>query len=237
MTATTSCWAEPATTSCSAAAGVDTVTGGDGLDVATLGSGNDVFVAEVGATKIATKIGTMSVDIITDFDAAGNDLIDLSNIDQLFTFRGTNANKNDGDLTYKTYNSINGAENALGIDIDGQPGASGVGGPVTVVFGNVTAERQTSRSCFLAHPASRPMISSSVRQCPAALRQHQLQRCLAIRRTTMDRELLVTPRRLRTGLIEKLTRAGVPASAGAPSFAAQARCAMLSGRSLPNTRW
>ena len=79
----------------------------------------------------------MSVDIITDFDAAGDDLIDLSNIDQLFTFRGTNANKNDGDLTYKTYNSINGAENALGIDIDGQPGASGVGGPVTVVFGNV----------------------------------------------------------------------------------------------------
>lgn len=118
-------------------AGVDTVTGGDGLDVATLGSGNDVFVAEVGATKIATKLGTMPVDIITDFDAAGDDLIDLSNIDQLFTFRGTNANKNDGDLTYKTYNSINGAENALGIDIDGQPGASGVGGPVTVVFGNV----------------------------------------------------------------------------------------------------
>ena len=31
----------------------------------------------------------MSVDIITDFDAAGNDLIDLSGIDQLFTFRGT----------------------------------------------------------------------------------------------------------------------------------------------------
>jgi Ca2+-binding RTX toxin-like protein len=117
--------------------GVDTVTGGDGLDVATLGSGNDVFVAEVDATKIATKVGTMSVDIITDFDAAGNDLIDLSNIDQLFTFRGTNANKNDGDLTYKTYSSINGAENALGIDIDGQPGASGVSGPVTVVFGNV----------------------------------------------------------------------------------------------------
>ena len=53
-----------------------------------LGAGNDVFVAEVGATKVATKAGTMSVDIITDFDAAGNDLIDLSNIDQLFTFRG-----------------------------------------------------------------------------------------------------------------------------------------------------
>jgi hypothetical protein len=117
--------------------GVDHVTGGDGLDVATLGAGDDIFEAEVGATKVATKLGKMSVDIITDFDAAGNDLIDLSNIDQLFNFRGTNANKNDGDLTYKTYNSINGAENALGIDLDGNPGASGVSGPVTVVFGNV----------------------------------------------------------------------------------------------------
>jgi len=103
----------------------------------TLGTGDDIFVAEVGTSKMATKMGTMSVDIITDFDAAGNDLIDLSNIDQLFNFRGTNANKNDGDLTYKTYNSISGAENALGIEIDGQPGASGVSGPVTVVFGNV----------------------------------------------------------------------------------------------------
>ena len=93
----------------------------------------------------------MSVDIVTDFDAAGNDLIDLSNIDQLFTFRGTSANKNDGDLTYKTYNSINGAENALGIDIDGQPGASGVSGPVTVVFGNVDGGSAGLRDCASWH--------------------------------------------------------------------------------------
>jgi Ca2+-binding RTX toxin-like protein len=118
-------------------AGVDTITGGDGLDVATLGAGDDIFVAEVGATKVATKAGTMSIDIITDFDANGNDMIDLSGIDQAFTFKGTNKNKADGDLTYKTYASINGAENALGIEIDGNPGASGVSGPVTVVFGNV----------------------------------------------------------------------------------------------------
>jgi serralysin len=118
-------------------AGVDTVTGGDGLDVATLGAGDDIFVAELGAAKIATKMGTMSVDIITDFDANGNDLIDLSNIDQVFHFNGTNANKNDGDLTYKTYTSIQGAESALGFDIDGNPGSSGVSGPVTVVFGNI----------------------------------------------------------------------------------------------------
>jgi len=118
-------------------AGVDTVTGGDGLDVVTLGAGDDIFVAEVGTSKVVTKAGTMSVDIITDFDADGNDLIDLSGLDQAFTFKGTNANKNDGDLTYKTYTSINGAESALGFDIDGNPGASGVSGPVTVVYGNL----------------------------------------------------------------------------------------------------
>ena len=120
-------------------AGVDRVEGGDGLDVVTLGGGNDVFVAEVGATKQATRAGLMSVDIITDFDAsdAGNDLIDVSGLGADFNFRATNANKNAGDLTYKTYDSITGAENALGFDIDGQPGAGGVSGPVTVVYGNI----------------------------------------------------------------------------------------------------
>ena len=34
------------------------------------------------------------------------------------------------------YDSINGAENALGIDLDGIDGKGGAG-PVTVVFGNV----------------------------------------------------------------------------------------------------
>ena len=118
-------------------AGVDTITGGDGLDVASLGAGDDIFVAEIGEAKVGTKMGTMSVDIITDFDGSGNDLIDLSGLDQAFTFKGTDANKADGDLTYKTYTSINGAEQALGFDIDGNPGASGVSGPVTVVLGNV----------------------------------------------------------------------------------------------------
>ena len=78
----------------------------------------------------------MSVDIITDFDALGDDVVDLSGLGVAMTFRGTDANKNAGDLTYKTYTSVNGAEKALGIDIDGQPGASGVSGPVTVVYGN-----------------------------------------------------------------------------------------------------
>jgi serralysin len=52
------------------------------------------------------------------------------------TFRGTAASKNAGDLTFKTFDSVNGAESALGFDIDGQTGASGISGPVTVVYGN-----------------------------------------------------------------------------------------------------
>ncbi|HEU4704951.1 MAG TPA: M10 family metallopeptidase C-terminal domain-containing protein, partial [Sphingomicrobium sp.] len=117
--------------------GVDRVDGGDGLDVATLGAGDDVYGAEVGATKMQTKQGLMSVDIITDFDGSGNDLIDLSGIDQQLSFKGAVNNKKAGDLTYKTYSSVAAAERGLGIDIDGNPGAGGVSGPVTVVYGNV----------------------------------------------------------------------------------------------------
>ena len=60
-----------------AGAGDDRVSGGDGLDVISLGAGNDVFVAEIGSTTARLKTGTMPVDIITDFDALGDDLIDL----------------------------------------------------------------------------------------------------------------------------------------------------------------
>ena len=120
----------------SAGEGDDFVYGNDGLDVVTLGAGNDTFIAEVTATKEVLRTGTMSVDIITDFDALGDDVIDLSGLGTPMTFLGTNANKNMGDLTYKTYTSISGAENALGIEIDGRPGAGGVSGPVTVVYGN-----------------------------------------------------------------------------------------------------
>ena len=117
--------------------GVDTVRGGDGIDVVTLGDGDDFFIAEWGAKDTTLRTGTMAVDIITDFDAAGNDVIDLSELGMAMTFRGTSANKNAGDITYKMYTSVNGAENALGFDIDGQPGASGISGPVTVVYGNL----------------------------------------------------------------------------------------------------
>jgi Ca2+-binding RTX toxin-like protein len=117
--------------------GADRVMGGDGLDVVTLGAGNDILVAEIDPTKIDTKQGKMSVDIITDFDAAGDDVIDLSGLGEAFNFRGTNNNKYAGDLTFKSYNSVSAAERALGIDIDGNPGAGGIGGPVTIVFGNI----------------------------------------------------------------------------------------------------
>lgn len=117
-------------------ADANVIKGGNGVDVVTLGGGNDVFVAELGSGA-ATKTGASSWDVITDFDALGNDRIDLSDLGMTFTFDGTRANKDAGDLTYKVYDSITGAENALGIDIHDQPGASGIGGPVTVVYANL----------------------------------------------------------------------------------------------------
>jgi Ca2+-binding RTX toxin-like protein len=116
--------------------GNDTVYSGDGIDVAKLGAGNDNFMVENG-TKVSTKTGSWSWDVITDFDNVGDDKIDLSGFTgENFHFVGTNANKNAGDVSYKVYDSINGAERALGIDIDGQDGASGVGGKVTIVYVN-----------------------------------------------------------------------------------------------------
>jgi Ca2+-binding RTX toxin-like protein len=110
------------------------IAGGNGLDVITLGGGNDTFAEEIGTSKMALKTGTMSVDIITDFDASGNDVIDLTGLGH-FNFRGTANNSHTGDLTFKTYTSLKGAESALGMDIHSQPGAN-VSGPVTVVYGN-----------------------------------------------------------------------------------------------------
>jgi serralysin len=120
-------------------ANANTITAGDGIDVITLGGGNDTFVAELG-TKVATKTGAWSWDIITDFDGNGDDLIDLSGLGTLFHFEGTSANKDAGDLTFKVYQSVNGAENALGIDIHDHAGAGGINGPVTVVYANVDGQ-------------------------------------------------------------------------------------------------
>lgn len=123
--------------------GNDVMSGGDGLDYFTGGAGNDTFIADINGATIVAKRGAISVDVITDFQK-GLDKIDLSGIDanmtlsgdQAFVFRGSNANKNMGDLTFKIYDSINGAESALGMEIDGIAGR-GAAGPVTIVFGNV----------------------------------------------------------------------------------------------------
>ena len=79
---------------------------------------------------------------MTDFDGT-TDRIDLSALDAIagtsandaFNWKGSSANKNAGDLSYKTFDSINGAEKALGIEIDNYSGAWS--GKVTVVMANV----------------------------------------------------------------------------------------------------
>jgi Ca2+-binding RTX toxin-like protein len=125
--------------------GADLLDGGDGTDVYTLGAGADkVVIGELNSNKINSKLGSVSVDFIKDFDGT-TDKIDLSGIDanslangnQAFAWIGTNANKAAGTASYKVYDSINGAESALGFDIDGVPGVGAHSGKVTVVMLNV----------------------------------------------------------------------------------------------------
>lgn len=124
-------------------AGDDRLIGGNGVDYLTGGAGNDVFVAEINASKVNSKDGAVSLDVILDFSAG--DKIDLSGIDinpdvagiQGFNWGGNSANKNPGDLSIRTFGNINAAENALGFDIDGIDGPSSYTGPVTIVLGNV----------------------------------------------------------------------------------------------------
>jgi len=115
--------------------GADRLIGGDGVDRFTGGAGADVFVAEINDTKVASKDGPVSLDIILDFQQ-GIDKIDVSDLGA-FTWKGNAANKNAGDLSIKTFGNVNAAEKALGIDIDGVDGASPFSGHVTVVFGNI----------------------------------------------------------------------------------------------------
>lgn len=115
--------------------GDDLLIGGDGTDRFTGGAGADIFLAEINATKVASKDGPVSLDLILDFEV-GVDKIDVSDLG-VFNWRGNAANKYAGDLSIKTFGSVNAAEKALGIDIDGVDGKSPFDGHVTVVFGNV----------------------------------------------------------------------------------------------------
>ena len=127
----------------SGGAGNDRLIGGDGVDSLIGGLGNDIFVAEINATKVASKDGLISLDRVLDF--AAGDVIDLSGIDantgvagdQAFTFVGHANPTGAGEVGIRTFGNMNAAENALGMDLDGIDGPSTFSGPVTVVFGNV----------------------------------------------------------------------------------------------------
>jgi serralysin len=124
-------------------AGNDRLAGGDGVDFLTGGAGSDTFVGEINATKVTSKTGAISLDLVLDFQPG--DILDLSGIDanaglagnQAFTFVGNAAGKGAGELSIQHFGNMNAAENALGMDLDGVDGASPFSGPVTVVFGNV----------------------------------------------------------------------------------------------------
>jgi Ca2+-binding RTX toxin-like protein len=133
----------------SGGAGADRLAGGGGLDYLTGGAGNDMFVAEIADGKIASKAGSISVDMVLDFKP-GEDKIDLHGIDanslldgfQSFNWVGQAAGKGAGDLSFNHYGSMDAAEKALGIELDGVDGKSPFDGPVTVVFGNVDGGSQ-----------------------------------------------------------------------------------------------
>jgi hypothetical protein len=83
--------------------------------------------------------GLISRDVVLDFRAG--DELDLSGIDanagiagdRAFTFVGNAA----GELSMQRFGSINAAEQALGIDLDGIDGPSTLKGRVTVLLGDV----------------------------------------------------------------------------------------------------
>ncbi len=118
-------------------AGNDRLIGGDGRDFLTGGSGSDVFVAELNSTKSTGKSGSFSTDTILDF-ASGTDKIDLSGFGfGSLDFTGIGANRDRGDISIRVFDSVKGAETALGYDIDGIDGTSTYQGQVTVVYINV----------------------------------------------------------------------------------------------------
>ncbi|HEX8622867.1 MAG TPA: M10 family metallopeptidase C-terminal domain-containing protein [Allosphingosinicella sp.] len=125
------------------AGGNDRLIGGDGVDYFTGGAGADTFVGEINATKSPAKGGSISIDMILDYQP-GVDKIDLSGIDantgvagdQAFTWTNA-ANPGVGELSIRHFGSMTAAEASLGFDIDGVAGTSPFAGPVDVIFGNV----------------------------------------------------------------------------------------------------
>lgn len=123
--------------------------GGDGLDRLTGGGGNDTFLFDDFVRTVSTKQGALAVDIIFDFDANGDDRIDLSALDanrllsgdQAFKFVGPVALRNPGDLRVQTYGNTNAAENVLGLELDGLDRVQGTRSPTTIIWGNLDNDR------------------------------------------------------------------------------------------------
>jgi serralysin len=122
--------------------GNDEIDGGLGLDVLSGGAGDDTFVGTLGGGAVKAKDGLLSYDIITDFDNAGNDVIDLSGLGTGYRYEGNTSGKDAGDITHKTYGNVNAAEKVLGIEIDGITGVGNASGPVTVLFVNTDGGAQ-----------------------------------------------------------------------------------------------
>jgi hypothetical protein len=124
----------------------------------TGGAGDDVFVAEINATKTASKLGPISLDVVLDFKAG--DKIDVSGIDadstmaghQTFNFVGNAAGKGAGELSIQRFGNMNAAEKALGMDLDGIDGPSTFSGPVSVLLGNVDGGEYDFAMVFVNTP-------------------------------------------------------------------------------------
>jgi serralysin len=139
-------------------AGNDRLIGGDGVDYLTGGAGNDIFVGEIDASKVASKNGPVSLDVVLDF--AKGDIIDLSGIDantglagdQGFTLINSANPKNAGEISVLHFGNMNAAEAALGMELDGVNGVSPFGGPVSVVLGNVDGGQPDFAMVFVNTP-------------------------------------------------------------------------------------
>ena len=124
-------------------AGDDTFVGGDGVDFFTGGAGADTFYAEINPTTVASKMGAISIDIVTDF-RTGVDMIDLGLIDADTTIDGQQGfvmveepTGVAGELYSIVYGNMLAVSRSLGLDLSAYEGSLKGSGQVTVVFGDV----------------------------------------------------------------------------------------------------